>query len=350
MTNLQQLDTLPPELLTSKAHELHQHFERPTLIHLPGTRQRPLFLSILLHGNETTGLTAVQQLLKKYTATPLPRALSLFLGNTEAAAHHRRRLADQPDYNRVWPGTHLPDSPETRLMAEIVDIMRDRKVFASIDIHNNTGLNPHYACVNDLAAQNLQLANLFSRTIVYFIQPRGTQSAALSALCPATTIECGKPGEPHGIAHALEFIEACLHVSAIPDHPPAPHDIAVYHSLARVRIPEDTPFGFADKTHQPRPDQLIFRSDLETLNFRDAEPGLELGTCPANGKISLIATREDGLDITADFFTCDAGKLKLRKHSMLSMLTRDERVIRQDCLCYLMERLDPPHSDTESDP
>jgi hypothetical protein len=32
----------------------------------------------------------------------------------------------------------------------------------------------------------------------------------------------------------------------------------------------------------------------------------------------------------------------LTKCLMPAMLTRDERVIRQDCLCYLMERLPYP--------
>jgi hypothetical protein len=34
------------------------------------------------------------------------------------------------------------------------------------------------------------------------------------------------------------------------------------------------------------------------------------------------------------------GKIRLRVPVMPSMLTLDERVVRQDCLCYLMERYD----------
>jgi len=43
--------------------------------------------------------------------------------------------------------------------------------FASIDIHNDTELNPHYACVTRLEPQFIALARLFSRTIVHFERP-----------------------------------------------------------------------------------------------------------------------------------------------------------------------------------
>ena len=63
--------------------------------------------------------------------------------------------------------------------------------YANIDIHNNTGNNPHYACITSLNDRYLHLARLFSRTIVHFKKPVGVQAAALAAICPAVTIECG---------------------------------------------------------------------------------------------------------------------------------------------------------------
>jgi hypothetical protein len=41
-------------------------------------------------------------------------------------------------------------------------------------------------------------------------------------------------------------------------------------------------------------------------------------------------------------FDYQRGEIALRQRLMPAMLTRDERVIRQDCLCYLMERLKTP--------
>ena len=81
------LNDLPEGLLDKNAHELHEALSGPTLIHLSGIKSRPLFVSVLLHGNETTGWEAIRQYLSEHlseeqeTGTVLPRAMSLFIGN-----------------------------------------------------------------------------------------------------------------------------------------------------------------------------------------------------------------------------------------------------------------------------
>jgi len=157
---LTQYESLPDGLLDLPAARLGEVLPGPALIHLPGRHTLPLFVSVLLHGNEDTGWLAAQEILRKYAAAELPRALSLFIGNVAAARSGVRRLDDQPDYTRVWPGCEEAHPAERAMMQEVVDAMRARGVFASIDIHNNTGLNPHYACVNRLDQAFLHLAAL----------------------------------------------------------------------------------------------------------------------------------------------------------------------------------------------
>ncbi len=331
---LTQIDYCPPELLDCPATALHHHFPGPTLIHLQGRRQKPLFISVLLHGNEITGLLAVQTLLKKYLWKELPRSLSIFIGNISAAREGLRRLNNQPDYNRIWPGgTHL-QSPEAEMMQKVVDVMAAREVFASVDIHNNTGLNPHYACVNVLDHRYLQLATLFSRTVVYFIQPRGVQSLAFARLCPAVTLECGKPGEERGLKHAIDYLDACVHLSEIPRHPVVDHDIHLFHTVAQVKLVEEVTFSFEDEDVD-----IVFSDDLDHLNFREIPAGTVFGTVRENDKKVLAVTNENGFDVTSTYVEVTEGRLAISKSLMPSMLTLDDRVIRQDCLCYLMERL-----------
>ena len=59
------LETLPERFLDTPARELHQIFTGPTLIHLAGRRQPALFVSVLLHGNEDSGVVALQRLLHR---------------------------------------------------------------------------------------------------------------------------------------------------------------------------------------------------------------------------------------------------------------------------------------------
>jgi hypothetical protein len=334
---LTQYDALPPGLLDLPAARLGEVLPGPALIHLPGRRMLPLFVAVLLHGNEDTGWLAAQSVLRKYAASGLPRALSLFIGNIEAARSGQRRLDGQPDYNRVWPGSEEARPAESAMMQLVVDTMRARRVFASIDIHNNTGLNPHYACVNRLDHEFLHLALLFSRIVVYFIRPRGVQSAAFAELCPSVTVECGKPGMPGSVEHAAAFIEACLHLSEFPAHPVAPHDVDLFHTVATVKVPEQASFGF------DAPDvDIDFVSELDHFNFRELEHGERWGRVRQGGSARLQTLDENGEDIGARLFDYRQNQITLRQPLMPAMLTRDERVIRQDCLCYLMERIRMP--------
>ncbi len=334
MPTLTELDHLPTGLLDASARDLHRLLPGPTLIHLPGVHPEPLFASVLLHGNEDTGLAAVQSVLRRHEGRALPRAFSFFIGNVAAARAGVRRLEGQPDYNRVWPGTPEPEHPEAALMQRVVDTMRVRRVFASVDIHNNTGLNPHYACVNRLDPAFLHLATLFSRIVVYFTRPAGVQSAAFATLCPAVTVECGKPGQGSGVEHAANFIQACLRLRQFPAHPVVRQDLDLFHTVATVKVPPGVTFGFdADAA-------LRLRADLDHLNFRELPPGTPLAH--TTGAARLMAWDEEDQDVSERYFECRAGTLRTRRAVMPAMLTRDLEAIRQDCLCYLMERYPLP--------
>ena len=341
---LRQLEHIPEGLLDLPAEALEQALGGPTLIHLSGRRSPALLVSVLMHGNETTGWEAVCRWLRQYRPgggeKTLPRALSLFIGNVAAAARGLRRLPGQPDYNRVWPGCGESDSPEKSMMAEVVRIMGDRGIFASVDLHNNTGLNPHYACVNVIDNRFLHLAALFSRTVVYFLRPCGVQSLAMAKVCPSVTLECGKVGQKHGTDHALDYLEACIHLADHPSLPVAAHDIDLFHTVATVKVPAGVSFGFGDE-----PGDLRLVSDLEYLNFRELPAGTVFAEAPAAHAVPLDARDERGEDVAGRYFSLEDGLIRTRLPVMPSMLTSDKTVIRQDCLCYLMERYDAhiPH-------
>ena len=59
-------------------------FPNPTLVQLDGESDDYLFVSILLHGNEYSGLRVMQHFLQQY-ADGLPRSILMFVGNVRAA-------------------------------------------------------------------------------------------------------------------------------------------------------------------------------------------------------------------------------------------------------------------------
>ena len=328
---LNETDILPDGLLEAEATELLELLGSPTLIHLQGKKPEPLFISTLLHGNETTGFYAIQRLLKEHQDKPLPRSVTVFIGNVEAAAVEQRRLDQQPDYNRVWPGTHHDDCAETDMMKNVSNIMRKRKPFASIDIHNNTGYNPHYACVNILNPHCIQLAGMFGNTVVYFTSPKGVQSAAFSDFCPAVVLECGQSGQADGITHSIRFLQAVLNTEKLPSE--HPQHINLFHTVARVTVPEMFSLGTDSNT------DIHLNPELEKMNFEQLGKGSIFAGLNHETNAHLVVTNESNEDVTYEFFAIDNSKVVLKKNATLSMYTTNERAIRQDCLCYLMEQI-----------
>ena len=335
---LRELDQLPAGLLETDSRGLGRLLGGPTLIHLPGARQPPLFVSVLLHGNETVGWEAVRGLLAeraaRFGALRLPRALCLFIGNVAAAAAGLRRLPEQPDYNRIWPGTPLPRSPETDLAASVLERLRRPGVFASIDLHNNTGTNPHYACVNRLDPRSLQLATLFSRTVVRFSDLPGVLADAFADLCPTVTLECGKVGDAAGIARARTLVDAALHLAEVPSHPVAPQDIDLFEAVGRLLIRPELSLAVA-----PEDADLMLDPEIDRFNFCELPRGTALARVRTpQSELGIEVRDARGRDLADRYLHLEDGEVRVRRPMMPAMLTRDLTVIRQDCLGYLLER------------
>lgn len=332
--DLSHYSTFPKSLLDLGSGELWRELKGPSLFRIEGRNEQPLFVSVLLHGNEDTGWQAVQSVLKEVGRRPLPRTMLLFVGNIDAAKANVRTLPTQMDYNRTWPGTPLTSTPEAVLMRQVTEIARKANPFASIDIHNNTGHNPHYACVNELHEPFLHLARLFSRTVVYFKAPLGVQSQAMAHICPAVTVECGRVGGQSGVAHAAEFIEAALNLSHFPDHAVPDHDLDLLQTRAIVKVPPSASFSFDGS-----PADFEFRADLDHLNFAELEPGTLIGRLGKERRARLDVSAGGDFPLSASYLDYDGGDIRLATSAVPAMLTLDPNAVRLDCLGYLMHRI-----------
>ena len=329
------MDRLPEGFLDCPADRLVDVLPGPTLFELPGRDPNPLFVSTLLHGNEDSGLTAVQDVLRRHQSQGLNRALLLFVGNIAAAAEHLRTLPGERDHNRIWPGAPLADDePLTRMARAVYDYVERRRPFAAIDIHNNTGYNPHYSCVTKLEPKFLSLAQLFSRIIVHFQRPRGTAAAAFANLCPSITVECGKAGAGSATQHAIELVEACLSIAHLPDHPPAPQDVDLLRTYAIVKPPADASFSFDGAAADFR-----FRPDIDRLNFSELARGETFGDLGASTARLEILPGDNEDHLPDEYFDYAGGAIRLSRPAIPAMLTVDPRAVQLDCLCYLMHRI-----------
>jgi hypothetical protein len=332
--HLERFDHFPAALMDLPASELWQHLRGPSLFYLRGRQTKPLFVSVLLHGNEDSGWRAIQSLLRQHRGANLPRSMLLFVGNIAAAKANVRTLTQQEDHNRAWPGTPNPDTPLARLLADVVKIVRREKPFASIDIHNNSGYNPHYACVNSFMEAHFHLARLFSRTVVYFEQPVGVQSAAIAPFCPAVTVECGRANEEASVVHVTEFIGSALAMQRFPEHRLPDSDLDLMRTFAIIRVPADASFSY-DGTDA----DFRLRADLDRLNFSELDPGVVFGTLGGSDRRRFDIVAAEGERAEGNYFDYSCGKIRLARSAIPAMLTLDPNAVRLDCLGYLMHRI-----------
>ncbi len=330
---LHRYNTIPEYLPDIPVEELDSVLPGPSLIAIEGNASPPIFISVLLHGNETTGFLAIQHLIRELNLTtkPAPRNIILFIGNIAAAKKGVRRLEHEPDYNRIWNGNSLP---EHQLAKAVLEELSKQQLYAAVDIHNNTGKNPHYACINRTDPSFIHLARRFSKTIVYFTEPHEVISMALSHHCPSVTLECGRPGETGGFNHAYNYLVQCL---TLPEEilfsPPSNKHNDIFHTIAKITLPENTHLGFGNCMNAV---DICFRDDLDELNFTSVPAGTKLGVS-AKKQHSLRVIDNRNREVTDEYIRLDKNDIVTGKPLIPSMFTKNETIIHQDCFGYIME-------------
>ncbi|WP_421789401.1 peptidase M14 [Hyphobacterium sp.] len=326
---LDRLDHLPGAMARTAAKDVRSLFPESALITLEGRNKQPLFVSALVHGNETVGWEALKKLQAWMAHHPLPRSLIIFIGNVRAAELQTRMVPGRPDYNRIWLGGG--NTPEHRLADEVKQIVKAANPFAAIDLHNNTGANPLYALVHTDDPAHLQLNSLFSPHAMLTHNPPGTCSEAMSAFCPAITAECGHSGVAANEEAAFNLVLDVLHLDHWRGAPDRPLD--VYTVQGRMLISPDAAMTF----EHGAPGDIEFPASLEKWNFFERPAGSTFARL-LNGGTPLRVETETGQDVTDICFSREGDRLVLKRDFTPSMLTVNEDAIRADCLGYLMER------------
>ncbi len=333
MSALNILEAPPPGLFDTSASDLEKLLGGPTLIKLEGAAPEVLFISVLLHGNETSGWHAVCEVLRDR----LKRNVWLFIGNVAAAAEGVRTLAGQHDYNRIWNGD---DGETVDMVTVLLAELRTVPLFAAIDLHNNTGRNPHYSVLTKVEPHNLGLGYLFSDQAVYVEEPDTVLTRALHNLCPAVTVEVGPVNDRQSDMRAAKFVADCLDLEVVPETPR--EAIKLHRSLGRVHIPDGVVFDFVDDVPQgmEASEDLILTSGMEAVNFHPLPAGTEFAAVRAPLASVLTVLDAEHNDVTHQYFEETHGIVTLRQPVIPAMFTTDHAVVQQDCLCYFMERMD----------
>ena len=274
----------------------------PTLIRLPGTGvQPPRAVVTLLHGDESTGVQAMLRVLRHrrdHGAGPYPFDLHVVVGNVEAALHGpgyaHRYLDDQEDFNRVW-GLAAPTTPQQRAAEGILTELRAAGLESLVDVHNNTGDNPFYAIVTRRRPEVLNLATLFTTTLLRWDLAANTLMEALHEQCAAIAVECGLPGRPESLAFAVDAIRRYLGAAPLPTDRVV-RDLDLLGGLRKVTMPPEVRFRFGGDLGDDV--DLVLAADADVHNFVEVPAGHVLGRTHPGRPLPVRACAADGRDVT----------------------------------------------------
>ena len=313
-TYLSTYKALPDGLLECPAAQLRDVLAGPTLFDLSRGQKGTLFVTVLQHGDESSGWDAMRTLLRDKLAPPL----MLFVANIDAARENVRKLPHQVDFNRAWEGG---DSPEAAITREVTERAIAAEPLVAIDIHNNSGRNPPYSVVTRTDERSLGAAADFARRVIVIDHP-GVQTQRFSEFCTAVTVEVGMSRDPASIERASAYLDKAFRWREPPRA--STRQLLLYRNLARVLI--DGADG-----------GVTLRQGFEAFNFEHAESGTVIASVRRGP--GLKAVDESGADVTARYLETTDGKVRLRRPVIPSMYTPDIQAARADCLCYLLEPL-----------
>jgi hypothetical protein len=253
-----------------------------------------------------------------------------------------RALPTQPDFNRIWgTRTESADGQAAEAAMALADrlqsLLAGRDYLASIDLHNNTGHNPYYSVVTDLEPHNLGLAYLFSDKAVYVEEPDTVLTRVFTDRCPAVALEVGPVGDPRCADRVYDYVQRCMALESVPEA--LPDQFSLFRTRVRVHIQDEVSFRFEGDDASEDPTPLVLTGGVEAVNFHVLGRGTVFGASQLAVDRVFKVLDVNHRDVTDEYFEHDGEAILLKADVVPAMYTTDPYVVRQDCLCYFMERM-----------
>jgi succinylglutamate desuccinylase len=328
-------DGPPPGLLDLPLRALLRELQTTTWLRLPGNGDEPARAIVtLLHGDESTGLEATLQVLRRRTCFPFD--LHVVIGNVEAALHGtgfaHRYLDGQEDANRIWQRPLASDAtPQRRTADAVLGELLAAPLGGLVDLHNTTGSNPFHAIVAGVESASLDIATRFSTTLLRWDLRVGALIEAIASHAPVAAVECGLPGRHTSTAFAVDGLRRFL--GPPPGSLPVPdHDLI--GELCRIEIPPEIRFRFGGAPDHEA--DLTLVPDGDAANLRRVPAGHVLGHVRPGAPQPLRTIAPDGADVTERLIAVRAdGSVVTRAPATPVMVVRTVEAARKDCLGYL---------------
>lgn len=308
----------------------------PALLRIAGRdRGRTRVVSVLMHGNEPSGLRALHAWLRE-RELPATDVLA-FVGAVEAARllplFSHRMVPERPDLNRCFRPPF--QGVEGEIAGELLEWVMRLKPEAVVDLHNNTGRNPIYGVSHRAVVVPWKLASLFTHRFVYSPIALATFVEACQFHFPAVTIECGQAGDPRADADGLAGLRRFLHRPRLDDIELAP-GAELFLTPSRLYLDPHVPLAFSDRSVPGK--ALTLDCELDRENFQTVPVGRVIGWLAPQAPWPFRVPGPEGREISHEYFERRGNEVVTRRPWIPIMLTTSVSAALGDCLCYLAEK------------
>ncbi|MBV0924666.1 succinylglutamate desuccinylase/aspartoacylase family protein [Halomicroarcula limicola] len=196
------------------------------------TGERPLTVVAGVHGDEQSGVRAVERVLD--AGHEFERAVRFVTANPPAVDAGERYL--DVDMNRVFPGDADSEDRERRLAAELLDIIGDAPAIA---LHATHATSEPISLVSREQPGAVETAAGMATTPV--VDTTDTVEGGLNRFGQVVTVETGKQGTEEAVETGVSVVEAFLRFhGALPGETPdaAP---TFYQEDSVIEKPDDAP-------------------------------------------------------------------------------------------------------------
>lgn len=340
MKNVAFYDSIPDFFYKLNQENVLGYLDEMSLFFHKGAIDKTVVISTMLHGNETSGLYAIQKFLKAQEGKANRPSYAILLGNPRAFQSNKRLVGGQLDRNRIWEldGNH----EDHALSRQVIERLINYPLVCAIDIHNNTGKNPYFCCVNRLDQKTLGMASLFDADALFFEDPATAFTTFMGRFCPSVTLECGMSGDELGILKAVKFIKEATHF-ALADHlDKLVFKKSVFKSFGKFKIPKETKISFISPGQEistlSNSQGVAFFSDLEKFNLKLVPEGTSLGFIHGSlNQVNIQSEFEE--DLFSELFLIEKQNLIVKNDFYAAMVTKDVEVAKADCFFYFLKKV-----------
>ena len=290
-------------------------------------------LVTLLHGNEPSGVMALQRWLRsgQRPAVNLLVVVASVHAALEPPAFTHRMLPRARDLNRCFRPPS--DDEQGRLAQEILEILRVHRPEAVVDMHNTSGSGPSFGVCTHLDRQHDALVSLFTRRLIVSHLNLGALMELSDERTPTVTIEVG--GRLDEEAHALAWEGFQRYATAervLASGEEVEWGLEVLRDPIRLELQDGVTLAYGEA---PKPGHdITLCADIEHHNFGVVHADTQLGWIDRDPRSLFKATDAVGRCAVASLVRSERSELYPARDLKLFMITTNTSIAQTDCLFY----------------